>query len=201
MLIAREGYPYIVILGIVSIVFFAIGWFWAGVIFLLLTLFVMFFFRDPERTFTANPNQVLSPADGRVVSLRNQDGNEALSIFLSVFDVHVNRSPIAGKISKIEYQSGKFLPAFDEKASIENERNSITIENQNRSIRFVQIAGLIARRIVCWRREGEEVKAGERIGMIKFGSRVDVFLPPGSVIQVQKGQKVRAGVTVIGEIP
>lgn len=200
MLIAREGYPYIVILGIVSIVLFALGWKWFGGIVLILTLFVMFFFRDPERHFAANPNQVLSPADGKVISVRKQDGNEALSIFLSVFDVHVNRSPISGKISKIEYKSGKFLPAFDEKASFENERNSITIDNQNRTVRFVQIAGIVARRIVCWRREGEEVKAGDRIGMIKFGSRVDVILPPGSVIHVQKGQKVKAGLTVIGEI-
>jgi phosphatidylserine decarboxylase len=123
-----------------------------------------------------------------------------VSIFLSVFDVHVNRSPIAGKISKIEYHPGKFLPAFDDKASLENERNSITIENENRTVRFVQIAGLIARRIVCWRSEGEKLQAGERVGMIKFGSRVDVFLPPGSVIQVQKGERVRAGETVIGEI-
>jgi phosphatidylserine decarboxylase len=200
MLIAREGYPYIVVLGIVTILFFAIGWKWIASIFLILTLFVMFFFRDPERTFSGNPNQVVSPADGKVVSIRNQDGKETLSIFLSPLDVHVTRAPVGGKITKIEYKAGKFLPAFDEKASLENERNSITIENQNRSVQFVQIAGIVARRIVCWRREGEEVKVGDRIGMIKFGSRVDVFLPAGSIIEVRKGQRVRAGETVIGEM-
>jgi phosphatidylserine decarboxylase len=200
MLIAKEGYPYIFILASATVLFLALGWWWTGGVLLILTLFVLFFFRDPQRIFTGDAHQVVSPADGRVVSLRNEGGNEAVSIFLSVFDVHVNRAPIGGRISKIQYEHGKFLAAFDEKASYENERNSITMENSHGIVRFVQIAGLIARRIICWRREGEELQAGERIGMIKFGSRVDVFLPAGSVIQVKKGDKVRAGVTVIGEL-
>jgi phosphatidylserine decarboxylase len=200
MTIAKEGYPYILFLAAFSLIFFLVGFIWVGVVFLSLALFVTFFFRDPERVFVAEPNQVLSPADGRVVSIRKEQGNEALSIFLSVFDVHINRAPIEGVVHKIEYKKGKFLAAFDERASTENEQNSITIENSGRAVRFVQIAGLIARRIVCWKREGEKLHAGERIGLIKFGSRVDVFLPEGSRWTVAKGQKVRAGKTVIGEM-
>jgi phosphatidylserine decarboxylase len=200
MTIAKEGYPYILFLAAFSLIFFLLGFVWIGVVFLALALFVTFFFRDPERIFVVEHNQVLSPADGRVVSIRKEHGNEALSIFLSVFDVHINRAPIEGVIHKIEYKKGKFLAAFDERASIENEQNSITIENSGRAVRFVQIAGLIARRIVCWKREGEKLHAGERIGLIKFGSRVDVFLPEGSRWTVVKGQKVRAGKTVIGEM-
>ncbi len=142
-----------------------------------------------------------SPADGKVVWVRKQDGLEAISIFLSVFDVHINRAPISGKVSAIDYHKGKFLIAFDERASAENERNSITMEGKGYQVRFVQIAGLIARRIVCWRTPGENLRVGDRIGLIKFGSRVDVFLPAGSKVLVKKGDRVVGGKTAIGELP
>ncbi len=201
MRIAREGYRYIIPLLLLALTLFLVKIWWAGLISLVLGGFCAFFFRDPERKFRGNARQVASPADGRVVSIRRGKDDEVLSIFLSVFDVHVNRAPVGGKISKIEYKKGKFLIAYDERASIENEQNSITIDHGGLPVRFIQIAGLIARRIVCWRRPGEVLAQGERIGLIKFGSRVDVFLPAGSRITVEKGQKVKAGESVIGELP
>lgn len=200
MKIAREGYPFIVILAAGTLALFLLHLYPFSAALLILCLFVAFFFRDPERSFLLEGTQVLSPADGKIVSVRQENGQETVSIFLSIFDVHINRAPVGGKITKIEYRKGKFLAAFDERASAENEQNSITIDHEGRTVRFVQIAGLIARRIVCWRKEGEDIKAGERIGLIKFGSRVDVFLPAGSRINVALGQRVKAGVTVIGEV-
>jgi phosphatidylserine decarboxylase len=201
MSIAKEGYPYIAILGLAGIIALVAGWRWPGVVLLVLAAFVTFFFRDPDRKFEGTDRQIASPADGKVVSVRQENGQEAISIFLSVFDVHINRAPISGKVSGIDYHKGKFLIAFDERASLENERNSITMENQGKTVRFVQIAGLIARRIVCWRKPGETLQVGDRIGLIKFGSRVDVFFPAGSKIYVKRGDRVVGGKTAIGEFP
>jgi len=200
MTIAREGYPFIVILALGSIALFVFHLSVLAIVLLVLCAFVVYFFRDPERSFALSGSQVLSPADGKVVSVRKENDLEVLSIFLSIFDVHINRAPVSGEITRIEYKKGKFLAAFDERASNENEQNSITIDHDGHPVRFVQIAGLIARRIICWKKEGEKIAAGERIGLIKFGSRVDVFLPSGSTINVKVGQKVRAGETVIGEV-
>lgn len=201
MSIAKEGYPYIAILGVAAIAAFLAGWKWPGAIFLILAAFVTFFFRDPDRTFEGTERQIASPADGKVVSVRKENGQEAISIFLSVFDVHINRAPITGKVSAVDYYKGKFLLAFDERASGENERNSITMEGQGHKIRFVQIAGLIARRIVCWSKPGETLAVGDRIGLIKFGSRVDVFLPAGSKVYVKRGDRVIGGKTALAELP
>ena len=201
MRIAREGYPYIISLFLIAILLFVFKFIWAGSVFLFLGAFCTFFFRDPERLFRGTEKQVAAPADGRVVSIRQENNNEAISIFLSVFDVHVNRAPVSGKITEVQYVKGKFLFAFDERASVENERNSITMDHQNIAVRCVQIAGVVARRIVCWSKVGDFLKVGDRIGLIKFGSRLDVFLPAGSKIVVKKGDRVRAGETVIGELP
>ena len=201
MRIAREGYLFIIPLFLIAILLFALKIVWAGLIFLILGSFCTFFFRDPERIFRGTEKQVASPADGRVVSIRNENNHEALSIFLSVFDVHVNRAPVSGVITEISYTKGKFLFAFDERASIENERNSVTMDHNGIVVRFVQIAGVVARRIVFWRKPAEFLNVGDRVGLIKFGSRLDVFLPPGSRITVKKGDRVRAGETVIGELP
>lgn len=201
MSVAREGYPYIAVLCVVGVILLATGLLWAGVAAMVLAAFVLFFFRDPERSAPGDPGQILAPADGRVVSVRGESGAQVISIFLSVFNVHVNRAPVGGRISRIEYSKGRFLAAFDERASTENERNSITIDSpRGFTVRFVQIAGIVARRIVCWRREGEDLQPGERVGLIKFGSRVDVFFPANAVVRVQKGQRVKAGETVIGEV-
>jgi phosphatidylserine decarboxylase len=167
----------------------------------LLALFCLYFFRDPDRTIPDGPVAV-SPADGKVVGIIG-DGAECtrISIFLNIFDVHVNRAPIAGKITNIEYTKGQFLVASREIASSQNERNTFsiagTIAGQPICVRFAQIAGLIARRIVCYKKPGDTVDKGERVGLIKFGSRVDIFLGPEWDIQVQPGQRVAGGSSIL----
>lgn len=171
------------------------------------TLLIINFFRDPDRDIPADPKYVLSPADGKVVEIKEEFENEYLkeltqrvSIFLSVFDVHVNRVPIAGRVGYFRYKKGSFVQAYKSEASSVNEQTIIGIENQKTKILFKQIAGLIARRIVCDIREGHVVKAGERFGMIKFGSRVDIFLPRDVEVEVTVNQKVKAGESIIGVI-
>jgi phosphatidylserine decarboxylase len=167
----------------------------------LLALFCLYFFRDPDRTIPDGPVAV-SPADGKVVGVVG-DGAECtrISIFLNIFDVHVNRAPIAGKITNIEYTKGRFLVASREIASSQNERNTFsiagTIAGQSTCVRFAQIAGLIARRIVCYKKPGDTVAKGERVGLIKFGSRVDVFLGPEWDIKVRTGERVAGGSSII----
>jgi phosphatidylserine decarboxylase len=178
----------------------AAGWAapWAAAPFAVLALFCLWFFRDPERAIPAGPVAV-SPADGKVVRVRRRPERTELSIFLNVFDVHVNRSPIAGKVIGVEYTKGKFLVASEEAAMMENERNSITVEGQDTRVTFVQVAGLIARRIVCWKRPGDFVTAGERIGLIKFGSRVDLTFGPEWEVTVAEGERVSAGSSVVAK--
>jgi phosphatidylserine decarboxylase len=167
----------------------------------LLALFCLYFFRDPDRTIPDGPVAV-SPADGKVVGIIG-DGAECtrISIFLNIFDVHVNRAPIAGKITNIEYTKGQFLVASREIASSQNERNTFTIAGaiagESTRVRFAQIAGLIARRIVCYKKPGDSVAKGERVGLIKFGSRVDVVLGPEWDIQVQTGERVAGGSSIL----
>jgi phosphatidylserine decarboxylase len=185
---------------------FLLGWPTAGVVVLALALFTVFFFRDPERRVPADPRLVLSPADGKVVVVGSAPAEQPLgpgasqvSIFLSIFDVHVNRAPIGGRIAAVQYHPGEFLPAFDEKASLRNEQNSVTIEGGATRVVFKQIAGLIARRIVFRKKVDDPVVRGERVGLIKFGSRVDVFLPPEIEVKVKVGDRVRGGVSALGE--
>ena len=204
---AREGFPFIFI-GIGITIFFA----WLGLATLTIltaavTLFVLYFFRDPERHYSEQKNAVLTPADGRILEVKNLEGKVnpfgqptiKVSIFMSVFNVHVNRIPIQGTIKKISYHPGRFLSANLDKASEQNENNRITLETvDSREILFIQIAGLIARRIACWVNEGDMVKAGQRFGLIRFGSRLEVFFPADSNIVARMGQKVKAGETIIG---
>ncbi|HEY5908801.1 MAG TPA: phosphatidylserine decarboxylase family protein [Vicinamibacteria bacterium] len=208
MTIAREGWPYIGILLGVAAIAFAFRFPWTGGILAVLGLFTTFFFRDPERAIPGDPKLVLSPADGKVVQVvPAPDGHPLgkgatqVSIFLSIFDVHINRSPIAGKITAVQYHPGEFLPAFDHKASERNEQNSVIVEAGSSRVMFKQIAGLIARRIVFKKRLDDEVAAGERVGLIKFGSRVDVFLPTGVTLRVKVGDRVSGGTSVIAERP
>ncbi len=165
-----------------------------------LALFCLYFFRDPDRTIPDGPVAV-SPADGKVVGIIG-DGSGAectrISIFLNIFDVHVNRAPIAGRIANVEYTKGQFLVASREVASTQNERNTVTIAGEA-SVRFAQIAGLIARRIVFYKKLGDTVAKGERVGLIKFGSRVDIFLGPEWEIKVRPGQRVAGGSSVIAQ--
>jgi phosphatidylserine decarboxylase len=173
----------------------------------LLTLFTAYFFRDPDRTLVAQQNAVLTPADGKILAIRNLEtgdnrlGDKAIkiSIFMSVFNAHINRIPIAGKISRLAYHPGRFFSANLDKASLHNENNVVTLETDNRKrIILVQIAGLIARRIACWVNIGDYVYTGQRFGLIRFGSRLEIYLPPDTAISVSVGQKVKAGQTVLG---
>ncbi|MCZ2146674.1 MAG: phosphatidylserine decarboxylase [Bryobacterales bacterium] len=164
----------------------------------ILALFCLYFFRDPERVAPAGPYAV-SPADGKVVAVKQENGGTRISIFLNVFDVHVNRSPIAGLVTGVEYHKGKFLVASKEQASAENEMNTITVEGAGSKVIFKQIAGLIARRIVCWKKTGDNVGLGERIGLIKFGSRVDIWLGPEWTIAVRPGERVQGGSSILAK--
>ena len=168
-----------------------------GVPLFILAVFCLYFFRDPDRVIPSGKVAV-SPADGKVVVVRAEGPKQTrISIFLNIFDVHVNRSPIAGKVVDVQYHRGKFLVASKEEASSENEMNTVTVEGDGSRVVFKQIAGLIARRIVCWKKVGDSIATGERFGLIKFGSRMDIVLGPEWDIQVREGQRVSAGSTVL----
>jgi phosphatidylserine decarboxylase len=207
--INREGYPFVGAFALASLVLF---WIWTplGWIGTVLTLWCVYFFRDPVRVTPVREGIVVSPADGLVSKIIHAVppvemglGDRPLprvSIFMSVFNCHVNRSPVSGRIEKIVYKKGAFLSADLDKASEDNERNSFVITSGNVRIGVIQIAGLVARRIVCWTRPGASVAAGERIGMIRFGSRLDVYLPEGTRPLVAEGQTAIAGETVVAEL-
>jgi phosphatidylserine decarboxylase len=176
----------------------------AGILFVGLGLFVFYFFRDPERAIPAEAGVVVSPADGRVVVVQEETNagrpGKRVSIFLAIWNVHVNRSPAAGTITKLEYRPGKFLAAWAEKASLENEQNVFTLASEHGEIEFKQIAGWVARRVVCWKKQDETVARGERIGLVRFGSRVDIWLPEYAEIAVKVGDGVKGGSTVLARM-
>lgn len=206
-IIAQEGYPFIIFSLIVTVFVAILGrnW-WLIILFALITSFIIWFFRNPERSFQDEEKVLISPADGKVIKIENVEVNgtisgrfKKISIFMNVFNVHVNRAPYSGKIEAINYHEGKFLSANLDKASQDNERNEVMIRTENgRSVWMVQIAGLIARRIVCWVNVGTTIKKGERFGLIRFGSRVDIYLPEDSRISVKLKDKVKAGQTSLG---
>lgn len=212
---AREGYPFIGIATAIAVAAFALAlarrswalWLLAFVL-TVLALWVAYFFRDPERTGERGPNIVVAPADGKLILITDVDepsfiGGRAtrLSIFMNVFNVHVNRYPIDGTVKYVHYNKGKFLNAADEKSSLENEQSTVGIESGPYKIMMRQIAGLIARRIVTYSKIGDPAKQGDRMGLIRFGSRVDVFIPTDSKLRVTLGQNTIAGVTVLSELP
>ena len=165
----------------------------------LILLFCLNFFRDPKRLVPNGINQIVSPADGKIIRIDTQDEEfQIVSVFLNVFDVHVNRMPITGTFSDVSYTKGKFLMAFDHNACDENERNIITIETAVGPIRLVQIAGLVARRIICYANKGKEMQIGDRLGFMRFGSRIDLVLPNKIKLEVKLGQKVMGNTTIIG---
>ncbi|PLX16193.1 MAG: phosphatidylserine decarboxylase family protein [Candidatus Muiribacterium halophilum] len=175
-----------------------------GSIFIFLSIFSLYFFRNPIRNRDYEKNEIISPADGKVVKIDTLDDNDIGSscirvcIFMNVFNVHINRNPIGGIVKKVEYSPGKFLNASYDNASFENERNSVLIENGSKKLKVVQIAGLIARRIRCFVSEGSEIVIGDYLGLIQFGSRLDVYMPKNTLIKVKKGDKVKAGLDTIG---
>ena len=199
-MIVRDAYRFLVPLAILALVAFILKWTGVGLLISGLFAFVAFFFRNPTRTIPADPQAIVSPADGKVVRLERVGNVTRMSIFLSLFDVHVNRSPIAGRIEAMDYRPGKFLVAFNDKASTDNERNIIMVNDGRITIVFTQIAGIVARRIVCWKKKGDVVTKGELVGLIRFGSRVDVLFPAGTEATVSVGDRVKGGSTRIGII-
>ena len=173
----------------------------------LLAAFFLYFFRDPDRVSPQDPHLVLSPADGRVLVAGPADPNVAppgawtqISIFLSPMDVHINRTPIAGRVTKVDFRKGRFLPAYHHDAASTNERSEVWVDHGGVTVVFRQIVGILARRVVCRVQPGRELKAGERFGIMKFGSRMDVFLPPSVELRVSEGDTVVGGVSVIAEL-
>ena len=215
MNIARDGLIFVGLALLVTAGAFAIAlqrrswslWVLAFVL-TVLTLAITWFFRDPERTGDRGAHLVLSPADGRIVEIREVDEPAFLqgrairvSIFMNVFDVHVNRYPVSGTVRYLHYTRGRFFSAATEKSSLENEQMSVGIETAHHRLLVRQIAGLLARRVVTWSREGEQVEQGSRMGLIRFGSRVDLFLPTAATVRTAHGQATLAGVTVLAELP
>jgi phosphatidylserine decarboxylase len=201
----KEGYYFGLPLLVLGAAAYLAQWTILAVVLVLLALFVFSFFRDPERVIPAEPGAIVSPGDGRVVVVTDEEDagrpGKRISIFLAVWNVHVNRAPAAGVITRMEYRPGKFLAAMRELASMENEQNVFTLSTDAGEMVFKQIAGLIARRVVSWKQEGERVARGERIGLVRFGSRVDVWLPKDSEILVRVGENVKGGSSVLARWP
>ncbi|MBN2254824.1 MAG: phosphatidylserine decarboxylase family protein [Deltaproteobacteria bacterium] len=206
--VVLEGFVFIAPLCALTLVFAYFGNIWTSVLFFCATLFVANFFRNPERSVPQDEKAILSPADGRVLSIEEgvvssliEGPCKKVSIFMNVFNVHVNRMPFSGTVTAIEYRPGKFFSANLDKASELNERNSVVVTTDDgRKILTVQIAGMVARRIVCWVNEGMEMARGERFGLIRFGSRLEVFMPSDTEISVTVGEKVKAGETIVGRL-
>jgi phosphatidylserine decarboxylase len=201
--LAKEGLPFV--LGAAFLAFITVlgGSTSLAVVFSLTTLFCMFFFRDPERSFTTENDAVISPADGRIVFLSDVNGESfKLSIFMSLWDVHVNRVPVDSVVTHVEYIPGRFRTADGVRASAENERNAITLQTKDgRKVIMTQVAGLVARRIVCRARPGDRLSKGERFGLIRMGSRIDLLLPSDFIPRIKLGNRVRAGQTTLGILP
>jgi phosphatidylserine decarboxylase len=204
--VIRDGWPFVLVPLAASILAFVLGYWYVALPLLCVAAFMAYFFRDPRRSSPPDEDLVVAPADGRVTRVgpldpTQEESPNVVSIFLSVFDVHINRAPIAGEITDVSYTRGRFMIATREEASLVNEQNSLTIRGPRVTVVCKQIAGVLARRIVCWKRIGERVALGERFGLIKFSSRTDLILPPEVEIRVGVGQRVRGGITVIGRVP
>lgn len=202
---AKEGIPFIAFFLVPALIFIALGWWIAAVLLLFLTAFMAFFFRDPKRECPVDDRIVVSPADGRIVMAslvdeRVDNSPTQISIFLSPLDVHINRSPIAGAIVDVVYKPGAFHIASRDIASVENEQNVVTVHGDKLTVVFRQIAGVLARRIVLWKKKGDRVALGERIGLMKFSSRMDVILPASVDVLVKKGDRVIGGITHLGRL-
>ncbi len=200
-MIVKDAYKPIAVLSVVALLPLLAGWWPLTLFLLILPVYVAYFFRDPERKIPEGGHNIVSPADGRVIDVAEYKDGIRISIFMNIFNVHVNRSPIAGRIKSVEHTAGRFVPADREDAASQNERNRIEIDGIDISLTVVQVAGLIARRIVFYFKEGDSLEKGQRLGLIKFGSRVDVYLPPGLEITVKKGDNVKGGLSIVAVIP
>lgn len=201
----KEGYSFGLPLLVLGSAALLLHWYLLAGVLVFLAAFVFYFFRNPERSIPAEPGSVVSPADGRVVVVTDEEDagrpGKRISIFLAVWNVHVNRSPAAGTITKLQYRPGKFLAAMRERASVENEQNVFTLSTDAGELVFKQIAGWIARRVVSWKKAGDRVARGERIGLVRFGSRMDVWLPKDAEILVRLGAQVKGGSSVLARWP
>jgi phosphatidylserine decarboxylase len=196
----KEGLPFVIVPLLIALVF-AFFYLWIGVIvFILLAAFMAYFFRDPRRAIPTDENIIVSAADGRVTRVEETDEGKLVSVFLSPLDVHINRSPITGKIVRALYTQGKKVPATRNDASYINERNSLVIEGEKMTVTCTQIAGIVARRIVCWKKAGDKLEIGEKFGLIKFSSRTDLLMPKNIEILVKIGDKVVGGETIIARL-
>jgi phosphatidylserine decarboxylase len=206
MSIVREGYPFIVIAIVVGIALMFMGILPTvlavslGLICILFGVFCIYFFRDPAITITTGQGLVLSPCNGKVLAVEEKEEGWVIRTFLSVLDVHLQRAPIGGQVLSVEHKSGKFLKAMDPRAHVENEQNIITIKNDNGVFIVTQVAGILARRCVAWVRAGDVIKTGDKIGVIKFSSQVDICFPKNIEVKVKKGDTVISGVSIMGEI-
>lgn len=203
----KEGIPFVFgclfLAAIFAVLYFTVGgaaFVGALVLFVLLAAFMAYFFRDPQRAIPSETDIVLSAADGRVTRVEDRENGKFVSVFLSPLDVHINRAPIAGKIVKVDYIKGKKNPATSDEASLINERNSLTIEGEKMTVVCTQIAGIVARRIVCWSKLGDELTLGEKFGLIKFSSRTDLLMPQGVEVLVKVGDRVVGGETIIARL-
>ncbi|MGE5814281.1 MAG: phosphatidylserine decarboxylase [Acidobacteriota bacterium] len=206
MRIDRAATPFVAAFLIPSLLFFVVGYRTPGVLLLAVAAFMLFFFRDPDRQVPASHHVVVAPADGRVMAAGSADPGSAppgswqqITIFLSPMDVHINRMPVSGVITRVEYVPGTFLPAYKPNSSL-NERTELWIDHGGQTIVVRQVVGVLARRVVCRAKQGDRVQAGERFGLMKFGSRMDVFLPPTARLFVRSGERVRGGETVLAEL-
>lgn len=205
MKFAKEGYPFIAFFAIITIITFVTGNIWIAFMPAILTLFMLYFFRDPERKTPEGEGLLISPADGKIILIRDIFENEHLkkdskqiSIFMSPLNVHVNRSPYDGKVKEVKHNKGRFLAAYKDDASLKNENIEMVLETRYGNILVRQVAGYVARRTVCRVKQGDELRRGERYGIIKFSSRLDVYLPKNIEIKVKSGDRVKAGETIIG---
>lgn len=208
MKIDRAGLPFVAAALLPALLLFGLGYSASAAAFVVLAVALLLFFRDPERRSPGDRDAVLSPADGRVVVAGAPEPGVApvgdwqqVSIFLSPLDVHVNRMPVSGRVTRVDYRPGRCLPAYRGEAAVQNERNELWIDTGATTVVFRQVTGVLVRRVVCRAHEGDVVTAGQRFGVMKFGSRMDLFLPPGARLLVSEGARVRGGETVIARLP
>jgi phosphatidylserine decarboxylase len=197
----KEGFPFVIAPAIIALIFGFLQIWLAAAAFVGVALFMAYFFRDPFRKVPESTDVIVSAADGRVTRVDESHDGKLVSVFLSPLDVHINRAPIAGRIVKVDYVVGKKIPATSNDASRVNERNSITIAGEKITVTCTQIAGILARRIVCWNKEGDELQMGQKYGLIKFSSRTDLLMPPEVEIKVSVGDRVVGGETIVATLP